>query len=106
MPGLIQHDRGQSMVLSVKATAAEPPALAHIAELAASIANSLGQPDRGRYKSERPLRQWLTDDGISFAASELAPALALLDATGRFIRPNVERGNPRPDGSAARTRGR
>jgi hypothetical protein len=74
---------------------AESHALARIAELAASIANTLRQPGRSRYSSERHLREWLTDDGIQFTVADIAPALGLLEATGRLIRRNVERGLPR-----------
>lgn len=70
---------------------AEAQALARIAELAASIANTLRQPDRGRYNSERQLRSWLTTAEVQFTVADIAPALALLEATGRLIRPDVGR---------------
>jgi hypothetical protein len=75
---------------------AEREALIRIAELAASIASTLRQPDRGRYNSERQLRSWLTDDGVQLTVADIAPSLALLEATQRLIRPEVGRGTPRP----------
>jgi hypothetical protein len=52
---------------------ADRAALLRIAELAASIANTLRQPDRGRYDSERQLKQWLISDGVQFTVREMKP---------------------------------
>jgi hypothetical protein len=68
---------------------AERDALVRIAELAASIGNTLRQPGRGRYSSERTLRQWLSEDEVQYTVADIGPALTLLEVTGRLIRPEV-----------------
>jgi hypothetical protein len=65
---------------------AEAQALARIASLAASILVCLRRPGRGRYDSERQLRQWLSSDNVSYTTSDLAHALTLLEATKRIGR--------------------
>jgi hypothetical protein len=65
-------------------------ALAGIASLAASIMSSLRTPGRGRYDSELQLREWLSEDGVSYTTADLGPALDLLDSTNRLERPAVK----------------
>jgi hypothetical protein len=65
---------------------AESQALARIASLAAQVMVSLRSPGRGVYDSERGLRSWLTEDGCEFSNTDLAPALAMLEASGRIGR--------------------
>ena len=74
----------------------EAQALNRIASLASSIMETLRKPDRGSYSSENGLRQMLADDGVSFSASDLVPALDLLTSTGRPLRPVVAPNLPRP----------
>lgn len=57
-------------------------ALTRIALLAAQILITLRQQSRGVSESEGVLRGWLQDDGVQFANSDLAPALAMLEAAG------------------------
>jgi hypothetical protein len=66
-----------------------------IAGLAGAVMTSLRRPGRGRYSSENQLRGWLKGE-ISFSASDLAPALGLLELTGKLIRPVVQPKSPRP----------
>ena len=73
---------------------ADRAALARIAELAASILVSLRKCGRGHYGSERQLRSWLTEDGISFTVADIGHALQLLERTQRLVRPEVGRGIP------------
>jgi hypothetical protein len=69
--------------------------LVRIATLAAGMLTSLRQPGRGVYDSERVLRSWLQDDGVSHSTSDIAHALSLLESTGKIGRsaskPNVAR---------------
>jgi hypothetical protein len=65
---------------------ADAQALARIATLAAAILVALRQPGRGPYESERQLRTWLTDDGVTFTGADLAPALDLPESTKRTKR--------------------
>jgi hypothetical protein len=65
----------------------EQQALVRIAMLASDVLRVLRLPERGRYSSERELRQWLVESGVAYTASDLAPAVGLLELTGR-----VERG--------------
>jgi hypothetical protein len=58
---------------------ADREALVRIAGLAASVLVSSRRVGRGVWESERVLRSWLAEDGISFSSSDLAPALALLE---------------------------
>jgi hypothetical protein len=67
---------------------AEQQALARIASLAAHVLIALRQRD-GRYSSERQLSGLLSANGVAFTAADLAPALALLEATGRIQRAPV-----------------
>jgi hypothetical protein len=67
-----------------------------IAGLAGAVMTSLRRPGRGRYESENSLRGWLKGGGISFSASDVAPALGLLELTGKLIRPEVQPKSPRP----------
>jgi hypothetical protein len=70
--------------------------LIRIASLASSVLICLKKQGRGVYGSERDLRSWLAHDEISYTSSDLAPALGLLEATGRIGRhaakPNTPRG--------------
>ena len=69
---------------------AEAQALQRIAGLSVAILKCLRKPGRGaRYGSERDLRQFLNDDGIAFAAADLAPAVVLLDSTRKIKRDTV-----------------
>jgi hypothetical protein len=65
-------------------------ALASIASLAAAIMSTLRTPGRGRYDSELQLREWLSEDGVSYTTADLGPALDLLDCTKRLKRPAVK----------------
>jgi hypothetical protein len=69
--------------------------LIRIAGLAGAVMTSLRRPGRGRYSSENQLRGWLKGE-VSFSASDLAPALGLLELTGKLIRPEVPPKSPRP----------
>jgi hypothetical protein len=69
--------------------------LARIAALAASVLSVLRRPGRGMYESERDLRSWLASDEISYTASDLAPALALLEVTGKIGRHAAGPNTPR-----------
>lgn len=64
--------------------------LAGIASLAAAIMSTLRTPGRGRYDSELQLREWLSEDGVSYTTADLGPALDLLASTKRLKRPAVE----------------
>jgi hypothetical protein len=76
---------------------AERSALIRIAELAGNIMNALRQPGRGKYDSERHLSRWLVADGHEWTTADLSPALALLEATGRLMRPaTASQTTPRP----------
>jgi hypothetical protein len=66
-----------------------------IAGLAGAVMTSLRRPGRGRYSSENQLRGWLKGE-VSFSATDLAPALGLLELTGKLIRPEVQPKSPRP----------
>jgi hypothetical protein len=57
---------------------------------------TLRTPARGHYTSENQLRKWLSEDGITFTTADLSPALALLEATKRIVRPEVKPNAPRP----------
>ena len=61
-------------------------ALGRIAALAAHILQVLRAHRRGRYSSERELRSWLADEGLASTAADLAPAIGLLELTGRIER--------------------
>jgi hypothetical protein len=52
--------------------------------------SSLRTPGRGRYDSELQLREWLSEDGVSYTTADLGPALDLLDSTKRLKRPAVK----------------
>ena len=67
----------------------EQQSLARIASLAASIMPTLRKLGRSRYDSERTLRGWLAEDGIRYSTGDLAPALDLLQSTGRIGRPTI-----------------
>ena len=69
---------------------ADAQALSRIAALANSVMCTLRTPARGHYTSENHLRKWLREDGITFTTADLSPALTLLEATGRIIRPGGE----------------
>ena len=69
---------------------AEAQALARIASLAAQILSTLRQPGRGVYDSERQLRSWLSDDGVTHTAADIVPALALLEACGHIGRSSAK----------------
>ena len=64
----------------------EQQALVRIAMLASYVLRVLRLPERGRYSSERELRQWLVELGVAYTASDLAPAVGLLELTGRIER--------------------
>jgi hypothetical protein len=64
--------------------------LAGIASLAAAIMRTLRTPGRGRYDSELQLREWLSEDGVSYTTADLGPALDLLASTKRLKRPAVK----------------
>jgi hypothetical protein len=70
-------------------------ALTRVASLAADILVWLRQPGRGMYSSERELKQWLTEDGVQFTTADIAPALGLLESTGKIqqaiVKPNAPR---------------
>ena len=74
---------------------ADLAALNRIALLAGHILITSRQPGRGAWDSERGLRAWLTDDGYSFANDDLAPALAMLEASGRIGRAATKKNVPR-----------
>jgi hypothetical protein len=74
----------------------EHQGLHRVAELAVSILLCLRKEGRGRYHSERQLRQWLQEDGVHHTTSEVASALTLLEATGRLSRPHTGLAVPRP----------
>jgi hypothetical protein len=76
-------------------------ALARIASLAAAIMSSLRTPGRGRYDSERQVREWLSEDGVSYSTADLEPALDLLESTKRLNRPAVKPNASRPGCLAA-----
>jgi hypothetical protein len=69
--------------------------LARIAGLAASVLSSIRRPGRGVWESERDLRSWLAADEVSFTSSDLAPALGLLEATGKIGRHAARANTPR-----------
>ena len=69
--------------------------LARIAALAASVIVCLRKSGRGTFESERELRRWLSDDEVQFSASDLAPALALLEVTGKIGRHAAKPNMPR-----------
>ena len=58
----------------------EVAAFRRIADLASSVLGCIRKPGRIRYRSERQLRAWLAEDGISFTTGDIAPALTLLEA--------------------------
>ena len=64
----------------------EQQALVGVAMLASRVLRVLRLPERGRYSSERELRQWLVESGVAYTASDLAPAVGLLELTGRIER--------------------
>jgi hypothetical protein len=64
----------------------EQQALVRIAMLASDVLRVLRLPERGRYSSERELRQWLVESGVAYTTSDLAPAVGLLELTGRIER--------------------
>lgn len=64
--------------------------LARIASLAAAIMSALRTPGRGRYDSELQLREWLSEDGVSYTTADLGPALDLLSSTKRLKRQAVK----------------
>jgi len=70
--------------------------LARIAKLAAQVMSSLRTPGRGQYSSERVLRSWVSEDGYSSTTADIGPALTLLAATKRIVRPEVAPNTPRP----------
>ena len=70
--------------------------LARIAKLAAQVMSSLRTPGRGQYSSERVLRSWVSEDGYSSTTADIGPALTLLAATRRIVRPEVAPNTPRP----------
>ena len=72
---------------------ADARALNRIAALAFQILSSLRQHGHRQYDSERTLRQWLSD--VQFTIADLAPALALLEATGRIGRGPENKNSPR-----------
>jgi hypothetical protein len=74
---------------------AESAALHRVASLAFHILQVLRAEGRGRYHSERQLRKFLSDSDIAFTSSDLDPALSLLAATGRLVRPHTGLGTPR-----------
>lgn len=75
---------------------ADAQALGRVASLASSVMCTLRTPARGHYTSENQLRKWLSEDGIAYTSQDLSPALALLEATKRIVRPEVKSNNPRP----------
>lgn len=70
--------------------------LTRIAALASNVLISLRKPGRGMYESERELRRFLDEDGIAHSASDLSPALALLEACGKIGRATAKSNTPRP----------
>jgi hypothetical protein len=70
--------------------------LVRIAKLAARMMSSLRQPGRGKYISERQLRSWVGKSRFTHTTSDVAPALMLLEYTGRIQRPEVKPNTPRP----------
>ena len=58
--------------------------------------SSLRTPGRGRYDSERQVREWLSEDGVSYSSADLEPALDLLQSTKRLNRPAVKPNASRP----------
>ena len=70
--------------------------LARIAKFAAQVMSSLRTPGRGQYSSERVLRSWVSEDGYSSTTADIGPALTLLAATRRIVRPEVAPNTPRP----------
>ena len=68
---------------------AELQALQRIATLASQILITLRAPNRGVYESERDLKQWLNEDGVTYT-TDVAPALALLEACGRIGRSSAK----------------
>ena len=77
---------------------AERTELIRVASLAASVLVSLRQSGRGEYSSERMLRQFLSDDNVSFTSADLAPALGLLEGVGKIGR-GLDKGNNSRHGS-------
>jgi hypothetical protein len=65
---------------------AESAALVRVANLASQVMVTLRKPGRTRYESERTLRGWLADDGVTYSASDVVYALGLLELTGRIHR--------------------
>ena len=74
---------------------AERTELIRVASLAASVLVSLRQSGCGEYSSERMLRQFLSDDNVSFTSADLAPALGLLEGVGKIGR-GLDKGNNSP----------
>jgi hypothetical protein len=48
------------------------------------------------WESERQLKQWLNEDGVTYSTSDIAPALVLLEAMGKIARAKVKMNAPRP----------
>jgi len=74
----------------------EVAAFRRIADLASSVLACIRKPGRIRYRSERQLRAWLAEDGISFTTGDIAPALTLLEAVAFIQRATVKPNAPRP----------
>lgn len=64
--------------------------LERVARLAGQILACVRVQGRGRWNSERQLRQWLVEDGIPHTIAEIAPALTLLESGGFIERAPVE----------------
>ena len=65
---------------------AESATYHRIASLAVSILNTMRKPGRQRYGSERVLRAWLAEDGVSHTTAEVSYALSLAASTGAVVR--------------------
>jgi hypothetical protein len=77
---------------------AESQAIHRVADLAVNIMQTLRQPNRGKYSSERELRDWLSDSGVRWSAADFSPALWLLADTGRVRRAPVDSSTGQPRG--------
>jgi hypothetical protein len=69
--------------------------LQRAADLARSVLTVMGKDGRGKYSSERELKQWLSEE-VQFSNEDLGPALSLLSSAGLLIRDDAGLGQPRP----------
>jgi hypothetical protein len=75
---------------------AEAAHVRRISALAAEVLKVMQQPNHGYYDAERTLRQWLTDNGVTYSSADLVLALQLLQSRGDLIRArSSKRSHPR-----------